>query len=120
MSVSALDRANVQWMYLLDRVEGKAGPGQKRDPRWPATRRAYLAEHPDCECCEREGPRGMSVHHLIPFWVAPTLELDPGNLQTYCSVCHLLIGHLRNYRTFNPSARSMAAMIRLARREHGV
>jgi len=55
------------------------------------------------------GTKAVEVHHLIPFSIAPDLELDPHNLITLCERkkyginCHLLVGHLGNYRRFNSS-----------------
>lgn len=50
----------------------------------------------------------MRVHHVVPFHVDPSRELDPSNLMTLCEAkkyginCHLLVGHLGNWRRWNP------------------
>ncbi len=49
----------------------------------------------------------VEIHHLIPFNYAPSLELRRDNMMSLCESkkyginCHLLIGHLGNYRRFN-------------------
>jgi len=59
------------------------------------------------------------VHHVVPFHLAPDLELEPGNLLTLCESkkyginCHQLIGHLGNYRRWNPSVREDATVWRM-------
>lgn len=49
----------------------------------------------------------IEVHHIRPFHLHPDLELDPANLVTLCEAdkgganCHLLFGHLGNFKSFN-------------------
>jgi predicted TIM-barrel fold metal-dependent hydrolase len=49
----------------------------------------------------------LEVHHIKPFHLHPALELDPTNLATLCEAvkdgvnCHLLFGHLGNFKSFN-------------------
>ena len=80
---------------------------QGRSSRWPAVRRAHLEEHPRCELCG--GKKSLNVHHVLPFHTHPGLELEPGNLITLCEKshldglnCHLLFGHLGDWKAFNP------------------
>lgn len=90
---------------IADRIQGKAPKGARRSKDWPAIRRQHLAEHPACAVCE--STRKVEVHHLVPFHLAPDLELEPTNLLTLCENkryginCHLLIGHVGNYRRVN-------------------
>ena len=90
---------------LLDRIQGKADKNQKRSSKWPAARREYKKEHPYCAVCGSK--KKVEIHHIIPFHYAPDLELDPRNFMSLCENkkyginCHLLIGHLGNYRRFN-------------------
>lgn len=93
--------------HIKDRIQGKATKGQRRSGKWPRVRREHLEGQSECFVCgEREN---LEVHHVIPFSVAPDLELDPGNLVSLCENkkyginCHLLIGHLGNYRRTNVS-----------------
>ena len=62
------------------------------------------------------GRKEVEVHHIRPFHLDRALELEPTNLITLCNHlrCHLLIGHLGSYRSWNVDVRKMAAsMLRL-------
>ena len=59
-----------------------------------------------CAVCSRK--RTLEVHHIIPFHVAPDLELNPSNLMALCRRCHLFVGHLGNWRRFNMAVQSDA------------
>lgn len=91
--------------YLKDRLTGKAPKGAKRDPRWPEFRADFIKENPRCAVCKRTDR--LQVHHKIPFHVAPELELDRRNVVVLCARrkvlnCHLIFGHLGNFRRINP------------------
>lgn len=98
--------------FIKDRMQGKAEKGQRRSSKWKDIRATHLKEHPECEVCGRKTE--LEVHHIIPFSIAPDKELDPENLITLCESkknglnCHLLIGHLGNYRRFNPNVKADA------------
>lgn len=91
---------------IKDRVQGKAPRGSKRSREWPEVRNKFLESNPNCVICG--GNKKIEVHHITPFHMAPELELNPENLITLCEAkrfganCHLLFGHLGNYRSFNP------------------
>ena len=65
-----------------------------RDPfygsaRWLALRRAWLREHPLCEC----GRLATVVDHVVPIKEGGD-PLDRGNLRSLCASCHArLPGH---------------------------
>ena len=105
------------WSMLKDRLTGKAPPGSRRSPQWRRVRARHLQEHPRCAVCG--GKKKLEVHHVIPFHLAPDLELDPENLMTLCEAkrfginCHQFVGHLGNYRRFNPTARPDAGYWRM-------
>ena len=92
---------------LNDRITGKAPKGSKRSSEWASARKEHLRISPYCAVCGSS--KKVRVHHIIPFHIAPYLELDPTNLVTLCENkkyginCHLLIGHLGNFRRTNPS-----------------
>lgn len=75
-----------------------ADPARRRDPRWSEVRASVLKEHPDCQAC---GRRAEVVHHIIPVHVSPGLELERANLIPMCERCHLLVGHLNSFRSWN-------------------
>ena len=92
---------------IKDRIQGKATKGQRRSENWLEFRDDYVRRNPKCVVCG--STRKLEVHHIVPFHVAPDLELDESNLMTMCANkkyginCHLLIGHLGNYRKVNPN-----------------
>ena len=90
---------------IKDRLQGKAPKGAKRSPSWPKVRRKHLEKNPRCFVCGSS--KKVRVHHMIPFHVAPDLELDPNNLMSLCEYkkygknCHQLFGHLGDFRRVN-------------------
>ena len=86
-----------------------------RSREWPAARRKHLLQQPACQACGRT--RWVSVHHIEPFHVRPSRELDPANLLTLCESgpgklnCHLVIGHRGNWTSVNPHAVRDAAYV---------
>jgi len=90
---------------LRDRIQGKAPKGKRRSRAWKTVRAHYLKANPKCAVCE--STKSLEIHHILPFHIAPDKELDPANLMTLCENkkyginCHLLIGHLGNYRRVN-------------------
>ena len=93
--------------FIKDRIQGKAEKGQKRSSKWRKVRKEHLVKNSKCYICECSTK--LEVHHIIPFNIAPDLELEPSNLVTLCENkkyglnCHLLVGHLGNYRRTNLS-----------------
>jgi hypothetical protein len=90
---------------LTDKIQGKAPKGMRRAKGWRKMRRVFIKKHPRCSVCYSK--KKVEVHHKIPFHIAPELELMLGNLISLCENkkyginCHLLIGHLGNYRRIN-------------------
>lgn len=91
--------------YFKDLYLGKTDKGKKRSSKWPKVRVEHLKKHPVCELCG--GSEKVEVHHLVPYSVAPKLELEKWNLFTLCESlkngvnCHLWFGHAGRYVTFN-------------------
>lgn len=79
----------------------------ERSSKWHGVRDAYHTAHPACEACG--GNDDIEVHHVRPFHLWSEMELEPTNLITLCQRCHILIGHLGNYRAYNPLVREYAA-----------
>lgn len=102
---------------LTDFFSGKVPLGASRSGKWPGVRAEHLKKFPECEVCG--GTSNLSAHHIKPFHTHPELELDPRNLMTLCESkrfglnCHLLIGHLGNFRRVNPSVWADAETWRL-------
>ena len=85
-------------------VAGKSN-GNRRSPKWSAARDAFLKLHPACEVCD--GKKGLVAHHIVPFFMDRSKELDPNNLVALCEEnptinCHLWAGHGGNFADYNP------------------
>ena len=85
----------------------------QRSPKWPTVRAAWLKANPSCAACGTTRKAILSVHHVIPFHVDRSKELDATNLITLCEGqgvnCHLLFGHLMNWSSWNVNVREDAA-----------
>lgn len=83
----------------------KVPKGARRSDEWPAVRKAFLLKNPTCRMCG--GKKKLEVHHIRPFHLHPEMELNPANLITLCEEkadganCHLLFGHLGNFKSYN-------------------
>jgi hypothetical protein len=83
------------------------GTAAVRSPLWSKTRKEHLKNNPRCAVCE--GDIKINVHHIKPYHLHPELELNQDNLITLCECyshginCHLLIGHLGNFKNCNPN-----------------
>ena len=73
----------------------------QRSSQWPKIRKEHLNSQPCCAACGScEKPE---VHHIVPYHIDPSKELDPNNLITLCDkYCHFAIGHLMSYHSWNP------------------
>jgi 5-methylcytosine-specific restriction protein A len=75
----------------------------KRSGHWPTLRKHFL-QGKVCAVCG--GSRKLEAHHIMPFHLDPTKELDPLNLIALCEGnpkvnCHLVYGHLGNFKGLN-------------------
>lgn len=92
---------------ILETLQGKKPAGSKRSKHWRKVRNAYLKNNNRCVLCN--GTKSLIVHHIKPFHTHPELELETDNLITLCEAkrygvnCHLLFGHLGNFRRINES-----------------
>lgn len=99
--------------HLVDAAQGKHPISSARSSHWPTVRKQHLAMHPVCAVCG--GSEKLEVHHIRPFHLHPDLELNPDNLITLCESlkggvnCHLLFGHLGNFKSFNTQVRDDAS-----------
>lgn len=82
-----------------------------RSPDWDKIRDAHISLHPACAACG--GSENLQVHHIVPYHVEASRELDPSNLITLCMGkhdCHLHVGHGGSFRFYNPSVVSDALL----------
>jgi 5-methylcytosine-specific restriction endonuclease McrA len=85
--------------------------GRMRSTHWPECRKKFILAHNECTACNcREG---LEVHHKIPFYIDPSLELKDENLITLCRYCHLVHGHLRDWSRWNVTVIEDAAKYKL-------
>lgn len=87
-----------------------------RSPHWEALERAFLREHPTCAACGTT--MHLQVHHVKPFARYPEDELRWDNLLPLCmgpNECHFVVGHKKNWKTFNRRVRADAAAALAAR-----
>ena len=78
-----------------------------RSPLWSDVRDMYIGENPACAGCG--SIKSLQVHHIVPFHVAPSLELVTENLITLCMDlhdCHLRLGHGGSFACYNPNVES--------------
>jgi len=93
---------------IWDRLLRSAGQywGAARSPKWSAVRKAFVKSNPYCSACGTT--RELEVHHIIPFHIDASRELDTTNLLTLCQDCHFYIGHLKDWNRYNPQVRDDA------------
>ena len=97
--------------FLVNQHERKIPRGTKRSDKWPALRKAFL-KGKVCAVCG--GAKKLEAHHIRPFHLHPELELDETNLIALCENkgdginCHLFVGHLGSFQSFNASVRDDA------------
>lgn len=73
-----------------------------RSSGWGRVRREHIKKHPACAACGTK--KEPEVHHIKDFSTYPDLELEPTNLITLCGKrCHFLLGHLKSWRSINPT-----------------
>jgi len=70
-----------------------------RSPKWSKVRKNHIKKEPVCQACGTSNK--LEVHHIEPYHVNPNRELDPDNLITLCKTCHLVFGHLMDYKSWN-------------------
>ena len=98
--------------FSREEIEALATP---RSPGWRILRREHLLENPRCIVCG--STKNVVPHHVVPFHIDPSRELDPANLVTLCESptfnCHLFFGHLKRWDRHNPHVVEDAAKWRL-------
>lgn len=73
-----------------------------RSTRWHRVQREHLKVEWWCRYCGTTS--NLQVHHVVPFHVDPSHELDASNLLTLCmstNRCHLMQGHLGDFKLYN-------------------
>lgn len=71
-----------------------------RSSRWAKVRAEFLKENGRCAACGTD--KDLEVHHIIPYHLDPTTELEYTNLITLCGKrCHFIFGHLCDWKSWN-------------------
>jgi 5-methylcytosine-specific restriction endonuclease McrA len=88
---------------IKEKLQGK--PLSLRSSKWSSVRKKFLESNNVCAACGCVDH--LQVHHKEPFHLHPEKELDPTNFITLCEDgedhCHLKIGHLGDWKSFNPN-----------------
>lgn len=88
-------------------------PRSKRSPKWPALAKRFLRGKACAVCGSSEH---VVPHHIVPVHVDPSQELVEANLLPLCENrvmnCHCVVGHLRDWKSYNPTVREDAELIR--------
>lgn len=94
-----------------------------RSSKWPALEARLIKQHPYCAATGTVS--GLVGHHVVPFSIDPSLELDERNIiiLSDSNNSHLILGHLGCYRRYNihvrKDATTMLGDIHNFIREHG-
>jgi hypothetical protein len=84
----------------------------KRLPGWAKLSCEFLRGK-KCAACGRK--TNLIAHHIVPVHIDPSRELDVTNLMPLCEGktfnCHLMIGHLGHFKSYNPTAVDDAARV---------
>lgn len=75
-------------------------------PRWRNARRAYLAEHPLCAICQRQGRATAAtvVDHRKPHGGDLVLFWDRSNWQAVCASCHSGVKRIEENHGYSQAA----------------
>lgn len=95
-------------LYVADLWAGK--PLFLRHPKWPKVRAEHLSRNPTCYACGSK--HDLEVHHIVPFWKCPELELVPSNLRTLDRGHHFDC-HGHDWHAIAPNQDDICAVIRL-------
>jgi hypothetical protein len=96
----------VQYDHTDRGAEQAAKHGIARSPHWEHFKEEYEKTHPK-QCAYCGSTHKVQLHHCEPFHLDPSRELDPTNMIWLCeespSDHHLKIGHLGDFKKFNPN-----------------
>lgn len=75
-------------------------------PRWRKARASYLASHPLCVLCDRQGRVAPAtvVDHIRPHGGDPELFWNQGNWQGLCATCHSGVKRMEENHGYSQAA----------------
>jgi 5-methylcytosine-specific restriction endonuclease McrA len=89
----------------------RAPDGASRNFSWQRCRKRFLKKVGKvCVCCSSK--KQIEVHHVLPRHIRPDLAVDMTNLIALCKGCHLRIGHLGSYFTYNATIKLVSFFVR--------
>jgi len=78
-----------------------------RSYNWTKVRNEFVKNNPHCAACGKT--KNLEVHHIIPYKIDKTKELDIDNLITLCrDHCHFVFGHFMDWNSYNPRVKEDA------------
>lgn len=96
-----------------------AAVGARRSPKFSRDAKLY-SKGKECAYCEKPAEE---CHHLFPFWLFPSLEMD---IRYWLPVCrsgedhHVHLAHLGSFERFDVLAFEHAAIFKFCRRMSGM
>lgn len=86
---------------FIKRLFNKEDQFGKRSSGWKKVRDEFVLENPYCSACGTKSK--LEVHHIKPYHIDPSLELDKNNLITLCREHHYTFGHFCDWTSWNIS-----------------
>jgi len=90
-----------------DIIRGK--PARCRHKDWSRESKLFMKSFRFCVCC---GNKTQVVHHVFPVHAYPDLEMEKSHWRAVCHRCHLLVGHLNLFASWNVKFDEDASLIR--------
>ena len=88
-----------------------AKDGASLNCSWQKCKREFFKiVRKECVCCNSK--KKIQVHHKKPRHLFPELALVLANLIALCKDCHLRIGHLGSYFTYNENVAKVCWYVR--------
>jgi hypothetical protein len=84
--------------------------GAERSGKWEKVRLEHLRLESICQWCGNDNIKEQKVHHILQFSEYGKYELLDENLITMCHSCQLIVGHNRNFQSYNPFVREECEM----------
>ena len=106
--------------YLMERLRALLRQdrtfGAKRSPKWNYKKKEFEQSNPkQCAVC---GHTKVALHHILPFHIDSSVELEDNNLIWLCEGFmtrnhHFEFGHLQNWKSWNEEVKLDAEIWRL-------
>ena len=91
--------AVMSWLGLAKKPEDTPAMGHERSSEWTRVRGQFLAKNNRCAACGTKD--NLNAHHIVPFHLDRSKELEESNLIALCRDDHLTFGHLKCWSSYN-------------------